>query len=133
MIFNCSLKSIDVLVPDHINYEVSKFIILQTREIQLRSGDSKRLGLYYRPNHQIDKQLRHQINRDLKELRSQGEAQAQLAGEAARETEMDGIEYDGAEPELVDKHALLVYDLQVLYIPAVDILEQFLFNEARQQ
>ena len=33
MILNCNLKSIDVLVPDHINYEISKFIILQTREI----------------------------------------------------------------------------------------------------
>lgn len=45
----------------------------------------------------------------------------------------DSILYEIPEPELVDKHGFLVYDLQILYIPSVDILEQFLFNEARQQ
>lgn len=68
-VFNCSFKSIDIIIPDHINYEVSKFIILQTREIQLKSGDSKRLGLYYRPDEMIDRLLTRQINQDLKELK----------------------------------------------------------------
>jgi len=30
---NCNFKSIEILAPDNINYEISKFIIIQTREI----------------------------------------------------------------------------------------------------
>jgi hypothetical protein len=44
---NCNLKSIEVLVPDNINYELSKFLIIQTGDIHARSGESKRLGLYF--------------------------------------------------------------------------------------
>jgi hypothetical protein len=44
---NCNLKSIEVLAPDNINYELSKFLILQTGDIHVRSGESKRLNLDY--------------------------------------------------------------------------------------
>lgn len=52
---NCNLKSIECLVPDNVNYEVSKFLILQTGDIHLRSGESKRLNLYFNQSSQIDK------------------------------------------------------------------------------
>lgn len=52
---NCNLKSIECLVPDNVNYEVSKFLILQTGDIHLRSGESKRLNLYFSQSSQIDK------------------------------------------------------------------------------
>ena len=54
---NCNLKSVEILAPDNINYEMSKFLILQTGDIHLRSGESKRLGLYFNPNNQIDQQI----------------------------------------------------------------------------
>jgi hypothetical protein len=44
---NCNLKSIEILAPDNINYELSKFLIIQTGDIHLRSGESKRLNLYF--------------------------------------------------------------------------------------
>lgn len=48
---NCNVKSMEILVPDNINYEMSKFLILQTGDIHLRSGDSKRLNLFFNPHH----------------------------------------------------------------------------------
>ena len=53
---NCNLKSTELLAPDAQNYELSKFLILQTGDIQLRSGESKRLNLYFSQNNSIDKQ-----------------------------------------------------------------------------
>lgn len=47
---NCNVKSIEILVPDNINYEMSKFLILQTGDIHVRSGESKRLNLFFNPN-----------------------------------------------------------------------------------
>lgn len=51
---NCNLKSMEILAPDNINYELSKFLILQTGDIHLKSGESKRLGLYFNQTHLID-------------------------------------------------------------------------------
>ena len=58
---NCNLKSIEVLAPDNINYELSKFLIFQTGDIHLRSGESKRLGLYFGQNCSVDKQIQNKL------------------------------------------------------------------------
>jgi len=52
---NCNLKSMEILAPDNINYEMSKFLILQTGDIHLRSGESKRLNLHFSPNSAVER------------------------------------------------------------------------------
>lgn len=75
--------------------------------------------------------MRNQIHQGLHVLRGKQEEAAEGRGDATAQEHLDGTALDYHLPEQVDKHSLLLYDLQVLYIPAVDILEQFLFNEAR--
>lgn len=45
----------EILAPDNINYEMSKFLILQTGDIHVRSGESKRLNLYFSQNSVIER------------------------------------------------------------------------------
>ena len=52
---NGNIKSIELLFPDNTNYEMSKFLILQTGDIHLKSGETKRLNLYFNQNNKIDK------------------------------------------------------------------------------
>jgi hypothetical protein len=61
MHLDCTLKSIELLAPDNINYELSKFLILQTGDIHLRSGESKRLNSFFIPNSYQEKQMKNHL------------------------------------------------------------------------
>ena len=54
---NCNVKSLEVLAPDNVNYEMSKFLILNTGDIHLRSGESKRLNSLYQKSNSTDRRL----------------------------------------------------------------------------
>lgn len=73
------MKSIEILTPDNLNYEMSKFLILQTGDIHLRSGESNRLNLYFRHNNQIDKQVRYQLKKKLKHMGAESKQDFQEA------------------------------------------------------
>lgn len=47
---NCLLKPVEILVPDNVTYELSKFLILQTGEISMKSGASSRIPIYFKFN-----------------------------------------------------------------------------------
>jgi hypothetical protein len=139
---NCNLKSIECLVPDNVNYEVSKFLILQTGDIHLRSGESKRLNLYFSQSSQIDKQINYAFKKKIEEHQNVAEVidAASLDDSLEAEVKATGmtehayideqtIERSGGQ---IDKYSFMIYDLKVLYIPTVDQLENYMYNDTYQ-
>lgn len=58
---NCNLKSIEVHIPDMLNDEMCKFIVVQTGDIHLRSGESKCLNSYFGLSNSVDVEFQQQI------------------------------------------------------------------------
>ncbi len=122
---NCNLKSIEILAPDNINYEMSKFLILQTGDIHLRSGESKRMNLFFSQSNQPrflnDKyHFKNKIEEHLKLLPNEENFQKELF------TDEYSILQNGGS---IDKYSFMIYDLKVLYIPTVDQLENYMYND----
>lgn len=57
IVVNCNIKAFEILAPDNINYEMSKFIIIHTGDIHVRSGESKRMTQFVSQNSLIKRQL----------------------------------------------------------------------------
>ena len=102
------LKSIEILIPDNVNYELSKFLILQTGDIQVKSGDSSKMSVYFNKKDIFTQQIHSFF------LKKVFNAQA------------GSVESSNDDSE---SHSVLLYDLRILYLPTVDHLENYLFND----